>query len=65
MGRKRDLHVGFVAGGGLGAERLLEASTDHLCADVGVAKVRDADLSPGFLVVTMRQIWINSQYPGL
>ncbi len=49
MGRKGDLHVGLVTGGGLGAERLLQAATDHLRADVGVAKIRDADLSPGFL----------------
>ncbi len=39
MGRKEDLHVGLVAGGGLGSEGFLEAATDHLCADVGVAKV--------------------------
>ena len=60
MGRKPerlpDIHVGLVAGGGLGAEGLLEAATDHLCPDVGVAEVRDADLSPGFLHVTMKAV---------
>jgi hypothetical protein len=48
---RTDLHVGLVAGSGLGAEGLLETAANNLGADVGVAKVRDADLPPGFLHV--------------